>query len=128
MNHVAEVENAADRLAVGVHQQVGAVAVAVDGLTAQAAKPRQAAPKGAGNTIDGVPQRRGLDATAELRKLGQMPHIPGQPPRQRGVKKTLQRSIDYGTTRTLGSITYSVRPEGPAKEATFHIEIREQPR
>jgi len=41
---------------------------------------------------------------------------------------TLQRSVDYGTTRTLGSITYSVRPEESAKEVTFHIEIREQPR
>jgi len=41
---------------------------------------------------------------------------------------TLQRSVDYGTTRTLGSITYSIRPEETAKEVTFHIEIREQPR
>jgi len=41
---------------------------------------------------------------------------------------TLQRSVDYGTTRTLGSITYLVRPEESAKEVTFHIEIREQPR
>ena len=41
---------------------------------------------------------------------------------------TLQRSIDYGTARTLGSITYSVRPDAAAKEVTFHIEVREQPR
>jgi len=41
---------------------------------------------------------------------------------------TLQRSIDYGTSRTLGSISYSVRHEAAAKEVTFHIEVREQPR
>jgi len=41
---------------------------------------------------------------------------------------SLQRSIDYGTARTLGTITYSVRPEAPAKEVTFHLEVREQPR
>ncbi len=41
---------------------------------------------------------------------------------------TLQRSMDYGTTRTLGSIAYSIRPDAAAKEVTFHIEIREQPR
>ncbi|HEV3029307.1 MAG TPA: hypothetical protein VG457_17135 [Planctomycetota bacterium] len=41
---------------------------------------------------------------------------------------SLQRSIDYGTAQTLGTITYSVRPEGPAKEVTFHLEVREQPR
>ena len=41
---------------------------------------------------------------------------------------SLQRSIDYGTARTLGSITYSIRPDSPAKEVTFHLEVREQPR
>ncbi|MBV8878764.1 MAG: hypothetical protein JO332_02260 [Planctomycetaceae bacterium] len=40
----------------------------------------------------------------------------------------LQRTIDYGTSRTLGSVAYSVRPDAPAKEVTFHIEVREQPR
>src|ERR1700730_5516400 len=94
MNHVAKIENSADRLAVGVHQQVGGVAVAMDGLTEQPAKPRQAGTKDAGNSINGVPQPRGLDVTAELRKLGQTPHIPGQPPRQGWGKKALQGSID----------------------------------
>ncbi|HLY73109.1 MAG TPA: hypothetical protein VKU80_03235, partial [Planctomycetota bacterium] len=41
---------------------------------------------------------------------------------------SLQRSIDYGTPRTLGTISYSIRPEAPAKEVSFHLEIREQPR
>ena len=41
MNHVAEIQNAADRLPVGIHQQIGGVAVAMDGLAAQAAQPRQ---------------------------------------------------------------------------------------
>ena len=40
----------------------------------------------------------------------------------------LQRSIDYGTAKTLGSISYSVRPDAPAKDVTFHIEVREEPR
>jgi hypothetical protein len=40
----------------------------------------------------------------------------------------LQRSIDYGTAQTLGTISYWIRPEAPAKEVTFHLEIREQPR
>lgn len=40
----------------------------------------------------------------------------------------LQKSVDYGTARTLGSITYTVRPDVPAKDVTFHIEVREQPR
>lgn len=40
----------------------------------------------------------------------------------------LQRTVDYGTARTIGSIAYSVRPDAPAKEVTFHIEVREQPR
>jgi len=41
---------------------------------------------------------------------------------------SLQRSIDYGTAQTLGSLSYTVRPDAPAKEVTFHIEVREQPR
>jgi hypothetical protein len=40
----------------------------------------------------------------------------------------LQRSFDYGTAQTLGTLGYSVRPDAPAKEVTFRIEVREQPR
>lgn len=40
----------------------------------------------------------------------------------------LQRTVDYGTAKTIGSIAYSVRPDAPAKEVTFHIEVREHPR
>ncbi len=45
MNHVAEIENAADRPPVVLHQKVGGVAVAMDGLAAQAAQPGQAGAK-----------------------------------------------------------------------------------
>jgi hypothetical protein len=41
---------------------------------------------------------------------------------------SLLRSIEYGTAQTLGSLNYTVRPDAPAKEVTFHIEVREQPR
>ena len=41
---------------------------------------------------------------------------------------SLERSIDYGTAQTLGTISYSIRPEAPAKEVSFHLEVREQPR
>ncbi len=40
----------------------------------------------------------------------------------------LQRSLDYGTAQTLGSLSYGVRPDASAKEVTFRIEVREQPR
>lgn len=40
----------------------------------------------------------------------------------------LQRSIDYGTARTLGTISYRVHPEAPAPAVSFRIEISEQPR
>jgi len=40
VNHVAEIQDAADRAGCGIHQQVGGVAIAMDGLAAQAAKPR----------------------------------------------------------------------------------------
>lgn len=40
----------------------------------------------------------------------------------------LQRTIDYGTARTLGSVTYSIRPDAPAKDVSFRLEIREHPR
>ncbi|HLY12682.1 MAG TPA: hypothetical protein VKW04_25480 [Planctomycetota bacterium] len=40
----------------------------------------------------------------------------------------MQRSIDYGTASTLGTITYTIRPDAPAKDVSFHLEIREQPR
>ncbi len=59
VNHVAEIQNAADRLAAGIHQQVAGVAVAMNGLTAQAAQAGQTGPKGARNPLDGFPQRAG---------------------------------------------------------------------
>ena len=40
----------------------------------------------------------------------------------------LQRTIEYGTAQTLGSVGYTIRPDAPAKEVTFHLEVREQPR
>ena len=40
----------------------------------------------------------------------------------------LQKTIDYGTTQTRGSVAYSIRPDAPAKEVTFRLEVREQPR
>jgi hypothetical protein len=40
----------------------------------------------------------------------------------------LQRTIEYGTAQTLGSVGYTIRPDAPAKDVTFHLEVREQPR
>ncbi len=41
---------------------------------------------------------------------------------------SLQRTLDYGTAQTLGMLSYTVRPDAPAKEVTFRIDVREQPR
>jgi len=41
---------------------------------------------------------------------------------------SLQRSLEYGTAQTLGTLSYTVRPDAPAKEVSFRIEVREQPR
>jgi hypothetical protein len=38
------------------------------------------------------------------------------------------RSIGYGTPQTFGTISITVRPDTPAKEVHFHLEVREQPR
>lgn len=38
------------------------------------------------------------------------------------------RSIGYGTAQTIGTISISIRPDTPAKEVQFHLEVREQPR
>jgi hypothetical protein len=40
----------------------------------------------------------------------------------------LRRSIGYGTAQTVGTISYSVHPDAPAKEVVFHLDVREQPR
>jgi hypothetical protein len=40
----------------------------------------------------------------------------------------LQRTIEYGTAQTLGSVGYTIRPDAPAKDVSFHLEVREQPR
>lgn len=40
----------------------------------------------------------------------------------------LRRSIGYGTAQTVGTISYSVHPDSPAKEVVFHLDVREQPR
>jgi hypothetical protein len=51
-----------------------------------------------------------------------------------GVRSTqssgdgLQKTIEFGTDQTLGTISYSVRPDAPAKTVTFHLEVKEQPR
>jgi len=52
----------------------------------------------------------------------------GVQPTQSSGAGGLQRSIEYGTAQTLGSVGYTVRPDAPAKDVTFHLEIREQPR
>lgn len=40
----------------------------------------------------------------------------------------LRKTIEFGTDRSLGSISFSVRPDAPAKAVTFRLEVREQPR
>jgi len=45
-----------------------------------------------------------------------------------GGAGALERSVGYGTAQTIGTIRTTVRPDAPAAEVTFHIEIREQPR
>ena len=83
MNHVAEIENPADRLSCGIHQQVGRVAVAVDGLTAKAAKPGQAMSERQRRLRRPIARTdRRFDVRAEFREFGQAPHVPGQAPRQ----------------------------------------------
>ncbi len=72
----------------------------MDGLTAQAPKPRQTGLKGAGNPLDGAAKRRGFDVPAELREFGQTPHIPRQSPGQGWMKKPLQRAVDAGQCGT----------------------------
>ena len=94
MNHVAEVENAADRTAPDVHQQVARMAVPVDRLTAQTAQHRQAGAQLLRRPVDGVPHGGGLDVTAEFHEVGQTSHIPGQPTIQGGVEKSLQGVIE----------------------------------
>ncbi len=47
---------------------------------------------------------------------------------QSSGKGSYEVSIGYGTAQTLGTITYGIRPETPAKEVTFHLEVREAPR
>jgi hypothetical protein len=96
VDHIAEIENAADRAPIGRHQQVGGVAVAVDGLTAQAPQAGQAGAKGAGDPLDGVTQLRGFDVARVFCEFGQAPHVPCQGPGQGWMKKSLQRSVDAG--------------------------------
>ena len=45
-----------------------------------------------------------------------------------GSGQGLERTTEYGTAQTLGSISVSIRPETPAKTVTFHLGVREQPR
>jgi len=40
----------------------------------------------------------------------------------------LQGTISYATAQSWGTIAWSIRPEVPAREVTFHLEVREQPR
>ena len=40
----------------------------------------------------------------------------------------LQGTISYATTQSWGTISWSIRPDAPAGEVTFHLEVREQPR
>jgi hypothetical protein len=40
----------------------------------------------------------------------------------------LQGKIDYATSQSWGTISWSIRPDAPAKEVSFHLEVREQPR
>jgi hypothetical protein len=39
-----------------------------------------------------------------------------------------QGTISYATTQSWGTLSWSIRPETPAKEVSFHLEVREQPR
>jgi hypothetical protein len=52
----------------------------------------------------------------------------GVQPTQSSGAGGLQRTIEYGTAQTLGSVGYTIRPDAPAKDVTFHLEVREQPR
>jgi hypothetical protein len=40
----------------------------------------------------------------------------------------LQGTISYATSQSWGTISWSIRPDAPAKDVTFHLEVREQPR
>ncbi len=93
VDHVAEIQNSADRLS-RIDQQIARVAVAMNGLTAQAAKPRLTAAKGAGHPLHRAAQRRGFDGAAEFHEFAETPHVPGQAPRQRGMKKSLQGTVE----------------------------------
>lgn len=93
VNHIAKIQNAADRLAVCIHQQVARMAVSVDGLAAQAAQPRQTGAKGTRDLVDRFTQRHRFDGGAEFRQLAKPPHIPRQAPRQGWMKETLQSAV-----------------------------------
>jgi hypothetical protein len=82
VDHVPKIENAADRLTTRIHQQVGSVTVAVDGLAAQTAQSGQTAAKGVCNPVHRLPQRRSLNVPAEFRQFRQAPHVPRQTPIQ----------------------------------------------
>ena len=96
MNHVAEIQNPADRLpAPASTSKLCRVAIAMDGLAAQRAQRRAGVPRNAADTLVDARAAPPIRCSgAILGELGQPPHVPGQAPRQRRMEKTLQRAIE----------------------------------
>ena len=126
MNHVAEIQNAADGGACGIDQQVLAVAVAMDRLAAQRAQLRHALPEAQDGALGRAARGRRFDAGQILGELRQPAHVPGEALSQGRMKETLQRPVE--PRQGLAQILRSGVPGGesaskrPARKCMRQVE------
>jgi hypothetical protein len=93
MNHIPEIQNAADRPSGGIDQEVAGVAVPMDRLAAQPSQPWKACRHGFTDYRDTAPDRCRFDEGSELHEFGQSTNVPGDALGQSGMEKTLQGLI-----------------------------------